>query len=115
MDLEILRVRIIESEIPALEFGTQGSWLGRIYPVKNWRTRGWRKTKTISREDPAGERYSRIGKLRRLRGQPQGGWKMEGPGRCQDQIQLLTPENTETVITTTRKTAKPTFLSFLLP
>lgn len=29
---------------------------------------------------------------------------MEGPGRCQGQIQLLTPENTETVITTARKT-----------
>lgn len=67
-----------------------------------------------------GKRYSRIGKLRRLRGQSQGGWKSSrvvgGSGRCQGQIQLLTPENTKTVITETRETADsgPISLSTLL-
>lgn len=76
--------------------------------------------KTRDKRRQPGKRYSRIGKLRRLRGQPQGGWKSSRvveSGRCQGQIQLLTPENTETVITETRETADggPISLSSLLP
>lgn len=79
-----------------------------------------KREKTRDKRRQPGKRYSRIGKLRRLRGQPQGGWKSSRvveSGRCQGQIQLLTPENTETVITETRETADggPISLSSLLP
>lgn len=88
---------------------TQTSCLARIYPAKQRavHTKG-RGKKTRTKGGSLASVIPELENCVACEGSRKKGGKaalvVGGSGRCQGQIQLLTPENTETVITETRET-----------